>query len=181
MIKRVAEWDMRIFLFTVLLMLMNARAAADSAFFVQIDEARTLFDEADVDAYDSKTGIFELSPSASQRLVSNWQDFIKDPEDLPLKGTLVDADSRVFDVMIGGKKMIEGTVAIGPMTLHSVGPGAILLYGDIPLVVNQRVHVGIGKFSGDLKSYAESGPEKAFTPVLNGDVVEYLKQLNKSR
>ena len=171
---------MRALLLVVALVATNGQAA-NEVFSVRLPNGSSLFDDDDVESYVGTTNTFVLSIAASQRLVSNWQDFVKDDEKTLLKGTLFDVDDKAFEVMLGTGKIISGTIAIGPMTLYSAAPRAILLYGDMPLVVDQRVHIGIGEFNGNLKAYAERGPEKAFKPVLGGSVAEHFQKLNKLR
>jgi len=153
--------------------------AAHERFSVRLSDGSVLFDEDDVEQYVSKTSTFILSVPASQRLVTNWDAFVKNDEGMPLVGTLPNADNHPFVAMLGTKKLVSGTVAGSPMTLYSAASGAILLYGDMPLMVDRHVHIGIGKFRGDLKVMIESGSEGAFSMVLTGDIATHFRALNK--
>ncbi|MBL8515805.1 MAG: hypothetical protein JNM76_02455 [Betaproteobacteria bacterium] len=153
--------------------------AADQ-FSVRLSNGTILFDESGIESYDVKTNMFTLTKPVSQKLVSNWTAFIKDAENVQLKGAFISADGASFDVLLGTRKIASGTVGASPMTLHTPRLNSIFLFGGMPLLVNGQLHLGIGKMTGDLKIMIEEGPQAAFVPVLGRDVGEHFRRIGKT-
>jgi len=143
-------------------------------FSVFFPDGRVLFDEDDVEQYVDKTNTFILSIAASKRLVTNWRAFVDEAERTSLTGELPEADGHAFEAKLGRKTLATGTIAGSPTTLYFAPSGAVLLYGDMPLMINRHVHLGIGRFCGDLKIMVEGGSERAFSTVLTKEVASHF-------
>lgn len=144
-----------------------------------------LIDEADVESYHVKDGQLVLTPSATKRLVANWDDFVKNDEGLALTGTYPRSEGRVFVVTLGARLLVSGLIA-GPMTLYAAPP-CPLLYPRQPMMESDRLVLGLGappsgKHGEDLgKAFVEYGPEGLFAPILGEDAIHRLESLGKTR
>jgi len=169
-----------IFVWVLLSSIGASRAMSAEQFIVQLTDGKILFNENDVESYSAATNTFILSPASSKRLVSNWAAFIKDDERVKPEGEYFDAAERnsAFQVMLGDKQLANGIVASLDNLYSAHGPG-VVLYGAMPLVTNERMHLGIGKMTGDFKDMIERGPEFVFEPVLGAEVSEHFRKLGK--
>jgi hypothetical protein len=149
-------------------------------FRVILAHGKVLFDENDVESFGVSTGMFVLKPACSKRLVSNWSAFIKDDERVKPEGEYFDAAEKntPFQAVLGSKEEAKGIVA-SLNHLYAVNDSGVILYGDMPLVQDDRAHLGIGRMTGDLKDMVERGPEHAFKPVLGPEVADHFKKLGK--
>ena len=140
---------------------------------IRLAGADTLFDDSDVEFYKPRGNTFVLTATASKRLVSNWQTFIKDDEKVVPQGTFFDAANKNshFDVMLGGKSVASGTV-FSPMSVYIGHSPDVVLYGEMPLIEKDHVSLSIGKLSGDIKHWVEVNSMQTFTPVLGAEITE---------
>jgi hypothetical protein len=171
-----------VFVSILLLVATAHKGIAAEVFVIRLASGKVLFDENGIDSYNATTNEFTLTPAASKQLVSNWDEFMKDPEGIRPRGTFFNADNAAFDVLLGTKTIASGTVISAMMTFQSPLMPAVVLFGDMPLVQQGRVHVGIGKMNSydALKKMVEEGPTAALTPVLGNDVAEHFHNLGKS-
>jgi len=175
------SWRHRLLLlsFAAFIAMNSNSLAASDRFSVHLADGSVLFDEDDVEQYVNETNTFVLSVSASERLVTNWDAFVRDDEGTLLQGKFPDADHRSFEVLLGTKQLASGTTAASPLTLYAASSGAVLLYGDMPLLVNRHVRLRIGKFCGDLKVMVESGPDQTFSAILPVELATHFRTMHK--
>lgn len=145
-------------------------------FVVRLIEGQTLFDDTDVEAYARST--FCLTPKASKRLVSNWDEFVRNSEDTELRGDFFQAASSPFDVLLGERSVARGVVASLEM-LFGEPSAQTVIYGKMPLVHNERARFAIGKWIGDYKHMIEGTPANTFAPVLGTEITEHFRKLGK--
>lgn len=149
----------------------------------QLPLEEILFSEDDVETLNWKNQTFTLTQSATSRLISNWKDFLSNPEANNPEGKYIEAETQIFIMTLGDAKLLCGVIA-GVMTLYQP-PNRPLLYPSQPMIQNGHLVLGLGhpktKELGEdfFKIFVEKGADVCFTPVLEEKIKNHFIQLGK--